>query len=400
MRHICVLGLGYIGLPTVITLVGAGFSVCGVDIRQDLIDNLYAGRLSMEEPGLSEAFANARATGRLSLSSAVPESEAFIITVQTPFKVRADGVAEAELCFVESAARSIARVLRPGNLVVLESTVPPGTCRRLEDILSELSGLSKDIFYVAHCPERVIPGRILQELRDNDRIIGARTRKALDLARDIYGPVMVNGKPRLTDDLTAELCKLVENTFRDINIAYANELSIVAGKLGVDVFKLIELANCHPRVDILNPGVGVGGHCIAVDPWFIHSLLPDSTSLIACARKVNDHKPHYVAQTVAASLPAGARICVLGLSYKPDIDDLRQSPSLTMCRDLRARGFCVSACEPHVRRDVIEGFANLSLEKALEEEYLILSVGHTIFKDNRDRIAARPHFDCVGIIRR
>ena len=399
MQHICVLGLGYIGLPTVVTLANAGFDVCGVDIRSDVVEDLSAGRLPIEEPGLEEAFLSARATGRLSFATEVREAEAFIITVQTPHKTRADGVCEAELRHVDSAARSVGSVLRPGNLVVLESTVPPGTSRWMEEILAETSGLSKESFHVAHCPERVIPGRILKELRDNDRIVGARTPEAIGLACDIYGRVVEKGVLRCTDDLTAELCKLVENTFRDINIAYANELSVVAGRLGVDVFRLIELANCHPRVDILSPGVGVGGHCIAVDPWFIHGLLPDCTPLIAAARRVNDGKPEFVAETVTRMLPPGGRVCVLGLAYKPDIEDLRESPSLTLCRELRARGFAVSACEPHVCDDAIEGFENLSLEQALQEDFLVLAVGHTLFKENCDRIAARPHYDCVGICR-
>ncbi len=399
MQQICVIGLGYIGLPTSITLVGAGFSVCGVDIKTSVVDELNAGRLPIAEPGLDEAFAAARSTGRLSFSTVTPEADAFIITVQTPHKVRPDGVCEAELRHVESAARQVGAVLKPGNLVVLESTVPPGTCRKLETILSESAGLSVDDFHVAHCPERVIPGRILQELRDNDRIIGARTQTALDLACEIYGEVVEGGQLRLTDDITAELCKLVENTFRDINIAYANELSILSGRLGIDVFRLIELANCHPRVNILTPGVGVGGHCIAVDPWFIHGLLPDCTPLIETARRVNDGKPHFVAEQVARTAPSGGRVCVLGLSYKPDIEDLRESPSLVLCHALREQGFTVSVCEPHVPDATVSGFPNLTLERAVQEDFLVLAVGHTVFKQNRERIAARPHYDCVGLLR-
>ncbi|MDR3207023.1 MAG: nucleotide sugar dehydrogenase, partial [Oscillospiraceae bacterium] len=272
-------------------------------------------------------------------------------------------------------------------------------CRWLEGILSETSGLDPDAFHVAHCPERVIPGRILRELKDNDRIIGGRTEKALAMARAIYERVVEGGQLHLTDDITAELCKLVENTFRDINIAYANELSTVAARLGVDVFRLIELANCHPRVNILTPGVGVGGHCIAVDPWFIHGLLPDCTPLIAAARRVNDGKPHLVAEAVAGLVPPGGRVCVLGLAYKPDIDDLRESPSLTLCRALAERGLAVSACEPHVADESVQGFANLPLAEALARDFLVLAVGHTVFRDNAARIAARPHYDCVGILR-
>lgn len=398
LERICVIGLGYIGLPTSVTLTLAGFSVCGVDVKPSVIDELRAGRAPIVEPGLDETLREALATGRLDFASVPQPADAFIITVQTPHSVRADGVCAAELRFVERAGRDMAAVLREGNLVVLESTVPPGTCRMLEDILAEGSGLSKDSFYVAHCPERVIPGRIFTELRENDRVVGARVEKAAELACEIYGRVVTEGKLRVTDDLTAEMCKLVENTFRDINIAYANELSVVADRLGVDVFKLIELANCHPRVKILQPGVGVGGHCIAVDPWFIHGLCPDVTPLIAAARRVNDAKPGFVAGQVVKNASAGARVCVLGLSYKPDIDDLRESPSLKLCHILREQGFQVSACEPHVPEPVVDGFENLPLSDALTSDFLVLAMGHTVFRENRGKIAARPHYDCVGIV--
>ncbi|MCL2747997.1 MAG: nucleotide sugar dehydrogenase [Oscillospiraceae bacterium] len=425
IQTICVLGLGYIGLPTAVALAAAGFTTRGVDIKADVVEALAAGQLPFEEPGLREAFDEARAagdtggaggagvagatgnpeatggtgaTGRLSFATSPAPSDAFIITVQTPHKPDADGVARADLRFVEAAARSVGGVLCPGNLVVLESTVPPGTCRWMEGVLSEASGLPAGSFHVAHCPERVIPGRIMQELRENDRIIGAGEEKAAKLAAGIYRRVASAGRIRIADDLTAELCKLAENTFRDINIAYANELSVVAERLGIDVFRLIELANCHPRVNILRPGVGVGGHCIAVDPWFIHGLLPDVTPLIETARRVNGRKPHYLAEIIAASLPAGLRACVLGLAYKPDVGDLRESPSLVLCHDLRARGLSVTVCEPYVADDKIDGFANLPLEGALAQDFLVVAVAHTLFGANRGRIAARPHYDCVGLL--
>ncbi len=395
--NICVLGLGYIGLPTSVTLALAGFSVRGVDIRADVVDELAAGTLPIVEPGLEEAFAKAHAGGNLTFSTALAPADAFIITVQTPHRERPDGVKEAELRFVETAARQVGAVLRPGNLVVLESTVPPGTCQKMEDILRQTAGFSD--FLVAHCPERVIPGRILNELRTNDRIIGGRTPEATQRAKEIYEKVVTEGVLRLTDDITAELCKLTENTFRDINIAYANELSVVCERLGVDVFSLIELANCHPRVNILTPGVGVGGHCIAVDPWFIHGLLPDETPLIAQARRTNDRKPHFVAEQVASLAPQGARVCVLGLSYKPDVDDLRESPSLVLCHALAARGVEVCACEPFARQESVEGFRNLPLEQALGCDFLVVTLAHSLFRENAARIRAKPHYDCVGLVR-
>ncbi|MDR0672047.1 MAG: nucleotide sugar dehydrogenase [Oscillospiraceae bacterium] len=398
MERICVLGLGYIGLPTAVTLALGGFSVCGADIRPDVVEALRDGRAPIAEPGLDAALAEALAAGRLTFAHTPPEADAFVITVQTPHLTRDDGVRAADLRFVESAARDVAARLRPGNLVVLESTVPPGTCRRLEAWLSESSGLAADEFHVAHCPERVIPGRILRELADNDRVVGARTGAAAHLACGLYRRVATGGRLRVTDDITAEMCKLVENTFRDINIAYANELSLVAEKLGIDVFRLIELANCHPRVNILSPGVGVGGHCIAVDPWFIHGLFPDDTPLIAAARRVNDQKPLLVADAVRRRLAPGARVCVLGLAYKPDVDDLRESPALTLCRALRARGVAVAACEPHAAAASVDGFDNVPLEAALSYDFLVLAVGHTLFRARRADIAARPHHDCVGLL--
>ncbi|MDR2670163.1 MAG: nucleotide sugar dehydrogenase [Oscillospiraceae bacterium] len=398
MEHICVVGLGYIGLPTAVTLTLGGFSVCGADIQPAVVETLRAGRAPVAEPGLDEALAAALASGRLTFTCETPEADAFIITVQTPHLTQSDGVRCADLRFVESAARDVAARLKPGNLVVLESTVPPGTCRRLEAWLAAGSGLAEDEFHVAHCPERVIPGRILRELAENDRIVGARTEAAAHLACGLYRRVATGGRLRVTDDITAEMCKLVENTFRDVNIAYANELSRVAERLGIDVFRLIELANCHPRVNILSPGVGVGGHCIAVDPWFIHGLFPDDTPLIAAARHVNDQKPLLVADAVQRRLAPGARVCVLGLAYKPDIDDLRESPSLALCRALRARGVPVAACEPYAAAAAVDDFDNVPLDAALSYDFLVLAVGHTLFKERRADIAARPHYDCTGVL--
>ncbi len=399
MEKICVLGLGYIGLPTAITLAEAGFQVHGVDIKPDVVQTLSEGRLPIVEPGLDELFASARNTGRLTFGTTLVPADAFIITVQTPKVDGAGGTPKADLTFVAAAARQIAQVLAEGNLVVLESTVPPTTCRMLRDELAQHSGLAAERFHVAHCPERVIPGRILYELQNNDRIIGGMTAEATRLACDIYRRVATGGQLKVTDDVTAEMCKLVENTFRDINIAFANELSGVCAKLGIDVFSLIDLANCHPRVNVHTPGVGVGGHCIAIDPWFIHERFPAETPLIGTARRINDNKPHVVAEAVVRELPAGAHVCVMGLAYKPDIDDLRESPSLTLCHDLRDRGVRVSACEPHVSDADIEGFANLTLPEALRCDYLVIALAHTVFREQRDKLAQKPHYDCVGLLR-
>ena len=289
-------------------------------------------------------------------------------------------------------------MLRAGNLCVLESTSPPYSTRLVESIVSEVSGLPAEEFMTAHCPERIIPGRMLIELRENDRIVGATRPEAAEYAKEIYSPVVTKGTIRVTDALTAEMCKLVENTFRDINIAYANELSKVCDRLGIDVFQLIKLANCHPRVNVHNPGVGVGGHCIAVDPWFIHEKFEDITPLIYQARLVNDSKPAWVADRVEKDVAPGSAVAVLGMSFKANIDDIRESPSVELAKILKERGYQVIACEPFIEGDVA-GFANHTLDEALEQsDYAVITLMHDPFKAAKEKIAAKPHFDCVGLL--
>lgn len=400
MKKITIMGLGYIGLPTAVTFALAGFEVCGFDINEKIVETLSRGKLHIKEPGLEEALRAALDSGRLSFSAEVPEADAFIITVQTPFRETPEGKRVSDVSFVENAAGLLAPKVRKGNLVVLESTVPPLTTRRVEEIVSGISGLSPEDFYTAHCPERVLPGKMLRELRENDRIIGARDDKAREATRELYSRLVTTGRLLLTDDVTAEMCKLCENTFRDINIAYANELSIVCDRLGIDVYDLIKLANCHPRVNILSPGVGVGGHCIAVDPWFIHEKFEDITPLIYAARTVNDRKPEWVARRVAKEIKPGARVCVLGLAYKPDIDDLRESPSLKLCGYLKDLGFDVCACEPNVTLSSVNGFENLPLERAADTcDYLVVTLKHSLFVKNKELIASKPNYDCVGLLK-
>ena len=399
MKSITVLGLGYIGLPTSITFALAGFEVRGVDIDRAVVESLSSGKIHIVEPGLQEAFDSALASGRLTFSQEIDTvSDAYLISVQTPWK-QAGEKRVAELRYVRSAAEMIARAVKPGDLVVLESTVPPKTLRMVEDILENISGVSRDEFFAAHCPERVIPGRMLEELEKNDRIIGARMEKAALLARELYSKVAVKANIYLTDDITAEMCKLVENTFRDVNIAYANELSAICEKLGIDVFSLIKLANCHPRVNILTPGVGVGGHCIAVDPWFIHEQFPDDTPMIENARLTNDRKPLLVAEKVAEIAPADRPVLVLGLAYKPDIDDMRESPSIALCHELKKMGFKVLACEPNVARGEIEGFPNVALSQGLADcGCAVVTLAHRQFKNAREDIRAVRYLDCVGLM--
>ena len=399
MKKVEIMGCGYIGLPTAITFTLAGYEVCGFDIQQRVVDLLNAGKIHIVEPGLQEAMDRAMATGRLHFTAKAEPADVFIIAVQTPYRDTPEGKRVSDMSYVESAARTVGGVLRAGNLCVLESTSPPYSTRMVESIVAEVSGLSAGEFMTAHCPERIIPGRMLIELRENDRIIGATRPEAAEYAKSIYERVVTKGTIRLTDDLTAEMCKLTENTFRDINIAYANELSKVCDRLGIDVFRLIELANCHPRVNVHQPGVGVGGHCIAVDPWFIHEKFEDITPLIYQARVVNDTKPAWVADRIGRDVAPGARVAVLGMSFKANIDDTRESPSVKLAQILRDRGYEVLACEPFIRGDVA-GFPNHSLEDAVARaDYSVITLAHDPFKARRELIASKPYYDCVGLMR-
>lgn len=397
---ITVMGLGYIGLPTAITLAEAGFEVCGFDVSEKTVATLQAGKIHIVEPGLQEAFDHAVAQGHLHFASELSPSDVFYIAVPTPFFQDESGTHKADLRYVESAGRMAGKLLRADDLVILESTVPPRTSEMLARVLSEESGIAMDKVHVAHCPERVIPGNMMFELKNNDRIVGARTPEAAEMAAAIYEKVLEKGTVHKTDDLTAEMCKLTENTFRDVNIAYANELSIICDKMGIDVFELIRLANCHPRVNILTPGVGVGGHCIAVDPWFIYEQFPEEAKVIHASRVRNENKPRFVADKVVASLEKVTdTVGVLGLSYKPDVDDLRESPSIELCRILQEKGVGLIACEPFAPKGDLKGIQNVSFEEVLDKaDYLVITLGHSLFKENKARIAQKPHYDCVGML--
>ena len=397
---ITVMGLGYIGLPTAITLAEAGFEVCGFDVNRKTIETLQGGHIHIVEPGLQEAFEKAVAHGHLHFSNELGKSDVFYIAVPTPFYQDETGSHKADLKYVESAGRMAGKVLEAPNLVILESTVPPHTTEMLARVLSEESGIDMDKIHVAHCPARVIPGNMMYELKNNDRIVGARTPEAAEMAASIYEKVLEKGVVHKTDDLTAEMCKLTENTFRDVNIAYANELSVICDKMGIDVFELIKLANCHPRVNILTPGVGVGGHCIAVDPWFIYEQFPQEAKVILAARERNENKPHFVAAKVVSSLAKVTdTVGVLGLSYKPDVDDLRESPSIELCHILQDKGVNVIACEPFAKDSEVQGIPNVSFEEILQKaDYLVITLGHTLFKDNKKLIAEKPYYDCVGLM--
>ena len=376
---ITVMGLGYIGLPTAITLAEAGFEVCGFDVNKKTIETLQGGHIHIVEPGLQEAFEKAVAHGHLHFSDTLGKSDVFYISVPTPFYKDETGSHKADLKFVESAGRMAGKVLEAPNLVILESTVPPHTSEMLARVLSEESGIPMEKIHVAHCPERVIPGNMMYELKNNDRIVGARTPEAAEMAASIYEKVLEKGVVHKTDDLTAEMCKLTENTFRDVNIAYANELSVICDKMGIDVFELI--------------------HCIAVDPWFIYEQFPAEAKVILAARERNENKPHFVADKVVAKMKKVTdTVGVLGLSYKPDVDDLRESPSIELCHILQEKGVKVIACEPFAKDTEVQNIPNVSFEEVLKADYLVITLGHTLFKENKDKIAEKPYFDCVGMM--
>ncbi len=331
-ESVAVIGLGYIGLPTAAILATTGLSVIGVDVNKATVDAVNDGLVPFIEPDLGIHVSGAVSQGLLVAQTQTPSADAYIVAVPTPFTEDKS----ADLRYITEAAIGIAPMLKGGELIILESTSPPGTTQRMADFILELrpdlsldgSGDRLPVLF-AHCPERVLPGRIMIELVTNDRIVGGLTPEAADAAAALYGR-FCQATIHQTDAATAEMAKLVENAYRDVNIAFANELSVISGNLGIDVWRLIELANHHPRVNILQPGPGVGGHCIAVDPWFIVGADPENSRLIRTAREVNDGKPAYVVEKIikAAKTSGAQNIATLGLSFKANIDDVRESPAV------------------------------------------------------------------------
>jgi len=353
-EKICVLGLGYIGLPTASTFATHGLHVVGVDINQQILDTLRNGGLHIHEPGLRTVVEAAIRSGNLSVSDKPEKADAFIIAVPTPFYADKNGSYDgkayklADMRAVTSAAEAIVPVLRKGNLVVLESTSPPLATQDLVAPILEKSGLKAGVdFHLAYSPERVLPGQILRELIENARVIGGITPQASQAGKDLYS-IFVKGEIFLTNATTAEMVKLMENTYRDVNIAIANEYSRLSAHFGIDVWEAIAIANRHPRVKILNPGPGVGGHCISVDPWFFVEKAPELTKLIYSARQVNDGQPHFVLELSNKALGGvkGKKIAALGLAYKPDVDDLRESPAIEVVHLLQEAGAMVKSYEP------------------------------------------------------
>jgi UDP-N-acetyl-D-mannosaminuronic acid dehydrogenase len=404
---ITVLGLGYIGLPTASIFATKGKKVLGVDVVSQVVEIINRGGIHIQEPDLDVLVRAAVQSGNLKAAVKPEAASTYIVAVPTPFDIQPDGSRLPNLDYVEAAARSIAPVVQAGNLVILESTSPVGTTEKmkawLDDELSKIGRkIAGEILY-AHCPERILPGQMLKELISNDRIVGGLTPKAAQRAKELYR-TFCSAEIFETDARTAELAKLTENAFRDVNIAFANELSLICDRLDINVWELIRLANRHPRVKVLQPGPGVGGHCIAVDPWFIVDAAPKESRLIRTAREVNDSKPVWVIDKVrsaAAKFPAPVVAC-LGLTFKANIDDLRESPSLAIAERLAKQGFKILAVEPHIRAlpKALEGKADLvTLDEALAKaDVIVLLVDHAAFKSVPvAQLAGKQVIDTRGI---
>jgi UDP-N-acetyl-D-mannosaminuronic acid dehydrogenase len=411
--RVAIVGLGYIGLPTAVALATRGVEVVGVDVNEDTVKAVSNGEVPFVEPDLAVGVSGAVSMGRLTATTEMPEADAYIIAVPTPFQ----DDHTADVSYIRSAVESIAPRLRGGEVVILESTSPPGTAVGISHQLAQLrpdltlphaSEGVPDV-YVAHCPERVLPGRIMIEMVTNDRVVGGVTRRCAERAATIYR-VFCQGEILLTDAASAEMAKLVENAYRDVNIAFANELSLICDDLRLDVWEVITMANRHPRVNILSPGPGVGGHCIAVDPWFIVGAAPGLSRLIRTAREVNDSKPHHVAGQVISKAARFREptVACLGLAFKANIDDMRESPAADIVEEI-AEGLPdvrILVAEPfvHALPPSLAGRPNLALvssETAVEEaDIVVLLVDHDHFRSmNRSRLKGKVVYDTRGIWR-
>ena len=396
-NKISVIGLGYIGLPTAAVIASRGVEVVGVDVSQHAVETINQGKIHIVEPDLDMLVQSAVTTGKLRATLKPEAADVFMIAVPTPFS---DGF-KPDVSYIEAAVKKIAPVLEKGNLIILESTSPVGTTEKISQWLSEIradlsfphqTSEQADI-QIAHCPERVLPGYVIQELVSNDRVIGGLTPYCAEQAKSLY-QLFVKAECIITDARTAEMAKLTESSFRDVNIAFANELSIICDKLHINVWELIKLANRHPRVNILKPGPGVGGHCIAVDPWFIVDSAPDEARLIRTAREVNDAKPEFVLNKVrhVAEEFKHPKIALLGLAFKADIDDLRESPAVGIAQKVIQENFAqVLIVEPHIKELPTQLQADnvqlVSLGESLDKANIIVTLtDHSVFKQVKQSV--------------
>ena len=414
MKNICVFGLGYIGLPTAAMFAHHGVNVVGVDVNQHAVDTINQGKIHIVEPGLETIVKKAVDNGNLKANLTPVHSDAYLIAVPTPFKGEDH---TPDLSYIQAVSQALAPLLEKGDIVILESTSPVGATEQMVAWLAEARpdltfpkyhepDVEADI-YVAYCPERVLPGKVVEELISNDRIIGGMTRESTKKAQEVYR-IFVEGELLATNSRTAEMAKLTENASRDVSIAFANELSIISDKLDINVWELIELANHHPRVNILQPGAGVGGHCIAVDPWFIVNQNPDEAKIIRAAREINDNKPNWVIKKINAEVDGlktqGIEkpiVALLGLAFKPNIDDLRESPAVYIAREmLDIDSAEVLLVEPNIDKlpKTLESGKLTSLKEAMETADIVaILVGHAQFK-HTDFNIDKAIIDAVGIV--
>jgi len=403
-KIVCVIGLGYIGLPTAALLAGKGYQVIGVDVNPKTVEIINRGQIHIVEPDLDAFVRSAVSSGKLRAQTEPENADIFMVCVPTPLLEKRDGVPQPDISYVESAIKSIAPFLKSGNSVVLESTSPVGTTAAMTKVLSGM-GVDVSKIHIAYCPERVLPGKIMTELVGNDRVVGGMTNSASEVISEFYKS-FVRGEVIQTNALTAEMCKLAENSYRDVNIAYANELSLICANAGINVTKLIELANRHPRVNILTPGVGVGGHCIAVDPWFVVAKDPKHARLIQTARNVNDYKTQWVITKIAEqievlriALKRKPIVACYGLAFKPDIDDLRESPALLVAEKVLEMNCDLIVIEPN-----IDNHNSFSLSTPLEgydsADLLVFLVKHRQFVDlvKRTSLNNKLVLDYCGIL--
>jgi len=384
LKQISVIGLGYIGLPTAAVLAKNGYSVSGVDLDEYIVSTINDGKIHIVEPDLDKLVSSVVSSGHLKAYSEVQPSDVYMICVPTPFHI-GNAIPEPNIDFVLEATQAIIPLLKIGDMVILESTSPVGTTEKVGNLINE-AGFSKDDIKIAYCPERVLPGKIVTELIENDRVIGGISPLSSKSVAKFYR-TFVSGNVIESDSKTAEMCKLVENSFRDVNIAFANELSILCDKEGINVWNLIKLANRHPRVNILQPGTGVGGHCIAVDPWFIVSKDRENSKLIKMARKINNNKTDWVinkitskANELAEVLNRKPTIICLGVSFKADIDDLRESPALGVVNSLLDKNFHVEVVEPNIEKH--PNFKLVKLEEVLDNaDLFVILVKHRQFNE-------------------
>lgn len=374
---ICVVGLGYIGLPTSAMFASHGHEVIGVDVMKDVINALNKGQIIIEEPYLDILVQAAVTSGNLKAQSKPCEADAFIIAVPTPITQEK----KADLSYVKDATESIVPYLKKGNVVILESTSPTGTTEEIMKPILEKSGLQiGEELFLGHSPERVLPGQILMELVNNNRIIGGVNRESAEKIRDLYS-TFVKGEMYLTSSTTAEMCKMMENTYRDVNIALANELAKICENIGINAWEVIDLCNKHPRVNLHQPGPGVGGHCLAVDPWFIVERVPELAKIIKLSRKTNDSIPHYLLnkiENLLKDIKDKKKVTILGITYKPNIDDMRESPILELIDLLAKNGYDIAVVDPYVKD---HKYLVKDIKKACTgSDLVVLGVNHNEFK--------------------